>query len=284
MPIYAYEVSPVREPVRGQSGLDFVLEYHGSTAAPVPSAENGVVVLARDIRGEGRVVVVDYVDNTAQLFANLQKIDVRVGQVVAQGEKIGIQGHTGNESGVNAAGNSLFTEVGHVNHRTLAFSPDHEFLEADAFISEYVAVLKRGGFNPNARPPLNEGNPFGGTPSQDGTSGFTSGSAGFIPNGIANQIRVILVPVAGPSGTISYITVPYNTSYSSSGGTSYDGSNCGCSDNGTSYDGSFDGGSSYDGSFDGGSSDNVSSDDGSSDNGSSDNGSSDVGSSDAESD
>ncbi|MET9364649.1 M23 family metallopeptidase [Streptomyces sp. NPDC006632] len=82
------------------SGQDFAVP----TGTPVSAAHAGTVVKAGPIGGGdgpayGNAVVIRHANNTYSQYAHLSKINVRIGQSVATGERIALSGSTGNSSG-----------------------------------------------------------------------------------------------------------------------------------------------------------------------------------------
>jgi len=66
------------------------------------AADNGVVVFAGDrLDGYGKQVVIDHQNGYRTVYAHLSRIDVKVGQRVEKGERIGYMGATGRVTGVH---------------------------------------------------------------------------------------------------------------------------------------------------------------------------------------
>ncbi|GGS84531.1 M23 family metallopeptidase [Streptomyces chromofuscus] len=82
------------------SGQDFAV----ATGTKVVAAHGGTVVKAGgngagDGPAYGNAVVVKHSNGTYSQYAHLSRVDVRVGQVVATGQRIALSGNTGNSSG-----------------------------------------------------------------------------------------------------------------------------------------------------------------------------------------
>lgn len=82
------------------SGQDFAV----ATGTKVMAAHGGTVVKAGgngagDGPAYGNAVVIKHGNGTYSQYAHLSRVDVRVGQVVATGQKIALSGNTGNSSG-----------------------------------------------------------------------------------------------------------------------------------------------------------------------------------------
>jgi len=83
------------------NGQDVVHEHHAGIDlasvpnAPVPAANNGVVVLAGPLGVYGQSVVIDHGMGLQSLYGHLSSIAVRVGDKVKKGDTIGATGATG---------------------------------------------------------------------------------------------------------------------------------------------------------------------------------------------
>ncbi|MGW1538996.1 M23 family metallopeptidase [Streptomyces sp. NPDC002309] len=82
------------------SGQDFAV----ATGTKVMAAHGGTVVKAGgngagDGPAYGNAVVIKHGNGTYTQYAHLSRVDVRVGQIVATGQKIALSGNTGNSSG-----------------------------------------------------------------------------------------------------------------------------------------------------------------------------------------
>ena len=86
---YLYEGKPVDQ----QDHLGFDLA--STKGAPIESANEGVVVLARYFGIYGNAVVVDHGYGLMSLYGHLSSISVSEGQQLARGEELGRSGETG---------------------------------------------------------------------------------------------------------------------------------------------------------------------------------------------
>jgi murein DD-endopeptidase MepM/ murein hydrolase activator NlpD len=77
------------------SGIDLA----SVPSAPVPAANNGVVVLAGPLGVYGQTVVIDHGMGLQSLYGHLSSIAVKVGDTVTKGDVIGATGTTGLEPG-----------------------------------------------------------------------------------------------------------------------------------------------------------------------------------------
>lgn len=76
------------------------LDIAAPTGAPVTAADRGVVVRAGwNDQGYGNFVIVDHNIDYLTLYAHLDEIFVRAGEVVGQGQVLGTVGSTGNSTG-----------------------------------------------------------------------------------------------------------------------------------------------------------------------------------------
>ncbi|AIK95781.1 LysM peptidoglycan-binding domain-containing M23 family metallopeptidase [Candidatus Odyssella acanthamoebae] len=91
-------------PVRGKIVKGFSTGKGGHTGinisaakgTPVKAANNGVVSRTEQIPGYGKVVLVRHQDGVITVYAHLDQITVKRGDVVTAGQKIGTVGKTGN--------------------------------------------------------------------------------------------------------------------------------------------------------------------------------------------
>ena len=76
-------------------GQDIDAQY----GTPVEAAAAGKVIIAGWQRGYGNVIYLDHGKGLTTRYGHLSKIDVTVGQVVSQGQEIGLVGSTGRSTG-----------------------------------------------------------------------------------------------------------------------------------------------------------------------------------------
>jgi len=86
---YVYRGSAVDQ--QDHLGLDMA----GVAHAPIPAANDGVVVLARYFGIYGNAIVVDHGYGLMSLYGHLSTIDVKEGQSVTRGQIVGRTGDTG---------------------------------------------------------------------------------------------------------------------------------------------------------------------------------------------
>lgn len=88
---FAMRFHPVLQKWRAHLGVDF----GAPTGTPVRSVGDGVVSFAGQQNGYGNVVQVQHSGNRQTVYAHLSRIDVRAGQQIEQGTRIGAVGATG---------------------------------------------------------------------------------------------------------------------------------------------------------------------------------------------
>ena len=86
-------------PVTGQQKAHLGVDYAAPTGTPVRTVGDGVVTFAGVQRGYGNVIEVQHRNQQSTLYAHLSRIDVRKGQKISQGERIGAVGSTGVSTG-----------------------------------------------------------------------------------------------------------------------------------------------------------------------------------------
>jgi hypothetical protein len=75
------------------------MDFRATTGTPVHAANSGVVVLARPLYYEGNCVVIDHGLGLYTISMHLSRIDVKEGQSVTNGERLGLSGATGRVTG-----------------------------------------------------------------------------------------------------------------------------------------------------------------------------------------
>ncbi len=101
---------PVEAPVRENFGAKRVfngkprsrhngVDLAASTGAPVTAPAPAVVVLAEDLYYSGGTVILDHGGGLFTTYFHLSRIDVKLGDRVAAGEKLGAVGATGRATG-----------------------------------------------------------------------------------------------------------------------------------------------------------------------------------------
>jgi hypothetical protein len=75
------------------------MDFRAAMGTPVHAGNSGVVVLARPLYYEGNCVIIDHGLGLFTLSMHLSRIDVKEGQHVAIGDRIGLSGATGRVTG-----------------------------------------------------------------------------------------------------------------------------------------------------------------------------------------
>ena len=75
------------------------MDFRAASGTPVHAANSGVVVLAAPLYYEGNCVVIDHGLGLFTLSMHLSRIDVREGERVAKGQRLGLSGATGRVTG-----------------------------------------------------------------------------------------------------------------------------------------------------------------------------------------
>jgi murein DD-endopeptidase MepM/ murein hydrolase activator NlpD len=92
---FSMRMHPILKNWRAHLGVD----YAGATGTPVRTVGDGVVEFAGVQNGYGNVIIVKHQNKNETLYAHLSKIDVRAGQAISQGDRIGAIGTTGWSTG-----------------------------------------------------------------------------------------------------------------------------------------------------------------------------------------
>ncbi|WP_236599089.1 M23 family metallopeptidase [Ramlibacter monticola] len=88
---FAMRLHPIHHTWRAHTGVDF----GAPTGAPVRTIGSGLVQFTGVQNGYGNVVEIDHGKGNTTLYAHLSRIDVRRGQAVERGQRIGAVGSTG---------------------------------------------------------------------------------------------------------------------------------------------------------------------------------------------
>lgn len=88
---FAMRLHPILKTWRAHKGVD----YGAPTGTPVRTVADGIVDLAGRQNGYGNVIQIQHGNGRATLYAHLSRIDVKKGQRVEQGQRIGAVGATG---------------------------------------------------------------------------------------------------------------------------------------------------------------------------------------------
>jgi murein DD-endopeptidase MepM/ murein hydrolase activator NlpD len=75
------------------------LDYHAAPGTPIMAANSGEVVLARELFYEGNCVMIDHGLGFMTIYMHMSQLDVREGQKVEKGQRLGLSGATGRVTG-----------------------------------------------------------------------------------------------------------------------------------------------------------------------------------------
>lgn len=88
---FAMRFHPIQKTWKAHLGVDF----GAPTGTPIRSVGDGVVTFAGVQNGYGNVIHIQHNGDRATVYAHLSRVDVRKGQKIEQGQKIGAVGATG---------------------------------------------------------------------------------------------------------------------------------------------------------------------------------------------
>jgi murein DD-endopeptidase MepM/ murein hydrolase activator NlpD len=74
-------------------------DFHAPSGTPVVAANDGEVIIAQGMFYEGNMVVIDHGQQFMTMYMHLSKIEVKVGDRVNKGERLGLSGATGRVTG-----------------------------------------------------------------------------------------------------------------------------------------------------------------------------------------
>ena len=133
---FAMRFHPIHKTWRAHLGVD----YGAPTGTPVRSVGDGVVSFAGWQNGYGNVVHVQHSGNRTTVFAHLSRIDVRRGQSIEQGSRIGAVGSTGWATGPHL--HFEFKVAGkHVDPMTIARAAESLQLSPQALVQFRQSAL-----------------------------------------------------------------------------------------------------------------------------------------------
>ncbi|MBI38728.1 MAG: peptidase M23 [Leptospiraceae bacterium] len=91
---YGWRIHPIYRYRQFHGGIDVAARYTW-----IHSARNGVVTYAGWMGSYGRAIIIKHDNGLKTLYAHLSRINVRVGQSVKGGQRIGVSGSTGMSTG-----------------------------------------------------------------------------------------------------------------------------------------------------------------------------------------
>ncbi len=98
-----YSADPIPHPKkRRKKKSHWGIDLAASKGTPIYSSHQGMVVYSgKDFRGYGKMVLVEGDNGWASIYAHLDKITVKEGQKLRQGDLLGLMGRTGRVTGVH---------------------------------------------------------------------------------------------------------------------------------------------------------------------------------------
>jgi murein DD-endopeptidase MepM/ murein hydrolase activator NlpD len=89
---FGMRIHPIHKIARFHTGIDFT----APTGTPIRATGNGKVILVkRESSGYGLHVIIDHGYGFKTLYAHMSKVDIKEGQMVTKGQKIGAIGNSG---------------------------------------------------------------------------------------------------------------------------------------------------------------------------------------------
>jgi murein DD-endopeptidase MepM/ murein hydrolase activator NlpD len=82
-----------------RQSVHYGLDYRASKGTPVAAMNAGRVLLARDLFYEGRCVAVDHGQGLVTLYLHFSRLDVKEGNRIARGQRLGLSGASGRVTG-----------------------------------------------------------------------------------------------------------------------------------------------------------------------------------------
>ena len=123
-----------KDPVYGTTRMHQGIDLSGNKGEPIYAAGDGKVVEVRNsFFGYGREVIIDHGFGYKTRYAHLQKMMVKVGDVVERGDQIATMGNTGKSVGVH-----LHYEVIYRNNRVNPLNYYNQEITGE----EYMAMVK----------------------------------------------------------------------------------------------------------------------------------------------
>lgn len=87
------------DPFLGRPAMHTGIDFRAATGTAIRATASGTVITAEYSGGYGNMVEIDHGNGVTTRFGHMSRIDVRPGQVVAEGAVIGLAGSTGRSTG-----------------------------------------------------------------------------------------------------------------------------------------------------------------------------------------
>jgi len=88
-----------RDPFNGKAAFHGGIDYKAKTGTPVGAAADGTVIKAGRMGGYGKIVEIKHRNGYITRYAHLSRINVKVGDRIASGQRVGKVGSTGRSTG-----------------------------------------------------------------------------------------------------------------------------------------------------------------------------------------
>ena len=134
---FAMRMHPILNQMRRHLGVD----YAAPIGTPVRSVGDGVVDFAGRQNGYGNVVQIQHGNERSTLYAHLSRIDVRQGQRIEQGQRVGAVGMTGWTTGPHL---HFEFRVAGMHQDPLRVARNSETVALDASARQQFAEIARG--------------------------------------------------------------------------------------------------------------------------------------------
>lgn len=87
------------DPIAGTRAMHEGIDFTVDTGTPVVAAASGVILVAEYHNDFGNMIDIDHGDGLTSRYAHLSKIDIKPGQMVRRGDRLGQVGTTGRSTG-----------------------------------------------------------------------------------------------------------------------------------------------------------------------------------------
>ncbi|EGJ11528.1 MULTISPECIES: M23 family metallopeptidase [Rubrivivax] len=134
---FAMRLHPIQKTWRAHKGVD----YGAPTGTPVRTVADGLVDFAGRQNGYGNVIQIQHGGGKATLYAHLSRIDVKKGQRVEQGQRIGAVGATGWATGPHL---HFEFKINGAQHDPLRIARSAEQVTLDAAARARLAQVAQG--------------------------------------------------------------------------------------------------------------------------------------------
>lgn len=105
---------PVRKTADGKPRVHQGWDFEAPVGTPCYAVANGAILRTADAGDYGKQVVLQFVHEGTTyyaLYAHLSRVDVKSGQLILQGEQIGLTGNTGNAASMVGPDQHLHFEI-----------------------------------------------------------------------------------------------------------------------------------------------------------------------------